>query len=397
MKVEIIKGTGWNKGMEGKQFRVIPEEIFYEQTDLLFPSVGILIPVEHPDNNRKQMKTILKRHCKVVEEDGLVMELEKAQGIIQHIKGRFVQVNRKAKKGDQIYIVNPTFSRDMYKTGDILTVDRAKLDGTVFVDAVIVAGNWQGQIDTDEFVVVEPYTDEEITTGVFDTLKKVANIAGVSAKDLMEAINFVNKVKDTPKVEPQKSNNPEAKHLKSDRDHVVEFAQHYVKDILGLLTEPTPYYGYRFARNKYYNHNQGVEVEFIVTDDKTVICLLKNKVTKKVFKRGKAKVAKGDCFNVHIGQAIALTRAVKGEVPSEFINTPAPEGFEVGDIIKSDNNGLCSWKITEITPKIDKTTDFICEVSHVNDNNWIHLIGKEVKRNWFKDVYVVDDSVRYMP
>ena len=53
----------------------------------------------------------------------------------------------------------------------------------------------------------------------------------------------------------------------------------------------------------------------------------------KVYARGIAKCSPDDCFNVHIGKAIALRRALGEDVPHEYINAPQPTEVRVGDII----------------------------------------------------------------
>lgn len=53
--------------------------------------------------------------------------------------------------------------------------------------------------------------------------------------------------------------------------------------------------------------------------------------------KGVAKCAPNDCFNVHIGKAIALRKALGIEVPDEYLNVPQPTEVRVGDIVKSNN------------------------------------------------------------
>ncbi|PAK29585.1 hypothetical protein CJ467_14400 [Bacillus velezensis] len=81
-------------------------------------------------------------------------------------------------------------------------------------------------------------------------------------------------------------------------------------------------------------------VEFVVNRDKrTVVALLKGVRTGKVYAKGIAKAAPDDCFNVHIGRAIALRRALGLAVPDEYLNAPQPTEVRVGDFI-SDVSGV---------------------------------------------------------
>ncbi|WP_342493977.1 hypothetical protein [Bacillus sp. FSL R5-0447] len=81
-------------------------------------------------------------------------------------------------------------------------------------------------------------------------------------------------------------------------------------------------------------------VEFVVNRDKrTVVALLKGVRTGKVYAKGIAKAAPDDCFNVHIGRAIALRRALGLAVPDEYLNALQPTEVRVGDFI-SDDSGV---------------------------------------------------------
>ncbi|MGW7765526.1 hypothetical protein [Bacillus velezensis] len=78
-----------------------------------------------------------------------------------------------------------------------------------------------------------------------------------------------------------------------------------------------------------------VKSEFIVNRDKrTVVVLLKGAGTELVYVRGIAKAAPSDCFNVHIGRAIALRRALGLTVPDEYLNAPQPTEVRVGDVVR---------------------------------------------------------------
>lgn len=82
------------------------------------------------------------------------------------------------------------------------------------------------------------------------------------------------------------------------------------------------------------------DVEFVVNRDKrTVVALLQGVRTGFVYAKGIAKAAPSDCFNVHIGKAIALRRALGLAVPDEYLNAPQPTEVRVGDFI-SDVSGV---------------------------------------------------------
>jgi len=85
--------------------------------------------------------------------------------------------------------------------------------------------------------------------------------------------------------------------------------------------------------------------EFIVNEEKrVVVVLLKGFKSGKVHTKGVAKCDPQDVFNIHIGKAIALYRALGQDVPEIFTNPPQPENTEVGDIV--NYNGTI-YKVVE--------------------------------------------------
>ncbi|UNH58424.1 hypothetical protein OEJ84_23090 (plasmid) [Bacillus subtilis] len=75
-------------------------------------------------------------------------------------------------------------------------------------------------------------------------------------------------------------------------------------------------------------------VEFITDSNKRKVTALIRR-TSDIHPRhiGRAKALPEDCFNVHIGKAIALRRALGLEVPEEYLNAPQPTEVHVGDVI----------------------------------------------------------------
>ncbi|MBN7743839.1 hypothetical protein JYA35_14735 [Bacillus velezensis] len=67
---------------------------------------------------------------------------------------------------------------------------------------------------------------------------------------------------------------------------------------------------------------------------RTVVALIKGEYSGKVYAKGIAKAAPNDCFNVHIGKAIALRRALCLAVPDEYLNAPQPTEIRVGDVVR---------------------------------------------------------------
>lgn len=124
------------------------------------------------------------------------------------------------------------------------------------------------------------------------------------------------------------------------RDEIVEQAK---ADIEGLKDEKSgKYVVYKGAPNDIYtgwairSECGTCEVDFAVNKDKrTVVALLKGTYTKSLYAGGIAKCVPSDCFNVHIGKAIALRRALGMDVPVEYLDAPPPTEVRVGDVVRN--------------------------------------------------------------
>jgi hypothetical protein len=124
------------------------------------------------------------------------------------------------------------------------------------------------------------------------------------------------------------------------RDDIIEMAKRDVAELLSENYEPgstpkikTPSQSVWFVDDWPFEIMD--ECEFIVNREKrTVVALIKTIDEGKVVHRGIAKCHPDDCFNAHIGRAIALRRALGLEVPDEYLNAPQPTEVRVGDIIE---------------------------------------------------------------
>ncbi|MDF1510701.1 hypothetical protein PZE06_21430 [Robertmurraya sp. DFI.2.37] len=116
------------------------------------------------------------------------------------------------------------------------------------------------------------------------------------------------------------------------RDEIIEMAK---RDVVAIIErgQDANAYGDTSEGNETYHHNFYV-VEFSVNREKrTVVALIRYQNGSRVIHRGIAKCAPTDCFNVHIGKAIALRRALGLEVPAEYTNAPQPTEVREGDVI----------------------------------------------------------------
>lgn len=118
------------------------------------------------------------------------------------------------------------------------------------------------------------------------------------------------------------------------RDAIVEQAKNDVAELVGDF----------HAGKKYQVDVFMCNVEFVVNPEKrTVVALMVRREHSKstvICAKGIAKCAPTDCFNSHIGKAIALRRALGLEVPAEYLNAPQPTEVRVGDVVANfGNNG----------------------------------------------------------
>lgn len=114
------------------------------------------------------------------------------------------------------------------------------------------------------------------------------------------------------------------------RDEIVEKAK---QDIKELAKDGKSFFTPGDIGNYTYRHRV-FYVEFVVNRKKrTVVALVRGARTGKLRERGIAKCHPNDCFNVHIGKAIALRRALGLDVPDEYLNAPQPTEVRVGDIV----------------------------------------------------------------
>jgi hypothetical protein len=105
-------------------------------------------------------------------------------------------------------------------------------------------------------------------------------------------------------------------HPQDIRDEIIEKAKMDVAELEG------EYPGNKFSR-----------IDIIVNKEKrTVVALWKRMGI--VVRRGIAKCDPSDCFNIHIGKAIALSRVLGLEVPAEYLNAPQPTKVQVGDVVE---------------------------------------------------------------
>lgn len=132
-------------------------------------------------------------------------------------------------------------------------------------------------------------------------------------------------------------------------------------------------------------HPYACTAEFIVNKDKrTVVVLMRGRTTGIVRARGIAKCAPSDCFNVHIGKAIAVRRALGLEVPNEYFNAPQPTEVRVGDVVR----------MKYYNPVGDRPDSYYVKIinSFDGDKIWYEGGGFDFREDVYSDAKIIDDS-----
>ncbi|MGF9978714.1 hypothetical protein [Viridibacillus arvi] len=120
-----------------------------------------------------------------------------------------------------------------------------------------------------------------------------------------------------------------------------------------------------------------VEEQFISNAKKrTVVCLLRGVTSSIVRSKGIAKCAPDDVFNEHIGQAIALARALEIEVPEGFLKAIQPDEKVEGMIVFAGG----------------RTRRLITELRDLNFNEHRGEITCQVGSGYSKEGIILDDT-----
>ncbi|PCK18294.1 hypothetical protein CEY02_19025 [Bacillus pumilus] len=122
----------------------------------------------------------------------------------------------------------------------------------------------------------------------------------------------------------------------------------------------------------------GNDHEFIVNNAKrTVVDLRKIRGCTNIVRKGIAKCAPNDCFNLHIGKAIALRRSLGWSVPAEYLNVRQPTEVRVGDVVR----GRTAFSMRTYEKTVEK----------IEDGKYKYIRGEFDYIN-DADLVVIDDS-----
>lgn len=225
-----------------------------------------------------------------------------------------VTEKRPAKRHDRILITNAAM-HGLYKNGDEFVVDMEYTFGngvSVYAEYDIHR-LWGYYVTYSEYEVI---VNNEVKNGEADEVERY-DTAVETARDAIEELRLAAYAKGFEDARRElTATAPVEKTAQERRDEIVEQAKADVSDLN--------------------NRDIGHDHEFIVnTEKRTVVVLRKLRGCTNIVRRGIAKAAPDDCFNEHIGKAIALHRALGLEVPDEYLNTPQPTEVRVGDVVRS--------------------------------------------------------------
>ncbi|XSD74786.1 hypothetical protein P5611_015890 [Bacillus subtilis] len=238
-----------------------------------------------------------------------------------------VTEKRKAAVGERVLVTNAITESGAYKTGDICTV------WSVYPHGVITVREHRYYLVAEEYEVV---VNSEVKYEEADEMKIDLNAMGYDelmahGDAVMEAIKkrtFQEGFRAAKQVQRKLAKMNAEKSAQARRDEIVEQAKADVEALSnygnGVWHETEDKWSFATCN-----------VEFVVNRNKrTVVALLTGFHSGFVYARGIAKAAPDDCFNVHIGKAIALRRALGLAVPDEYLNAPQPTEVRVGDVVR---------------------------------------------------------------
>ncbi|MED0777562.1 hypothetical protein P4T08_18150 [Bacillus siamensis] len=116
------------------------------------------------------------------------------------------------------------------------------------------------------------------------------------------------------------------------RDEIVEQAK---ADVEGIREHGFYHTGIDSSKGNETYQVKVYYVEFIVDSKERKVTALVRRLNDQTPRHvGRAKAAPDDCFNVHIGKAISLRRALGLTAPNEYLNAPQPTEVRVGDVVR---------------------------------------------------------------
>lgn len=303
----------------GKRYRIVGKE---DDCYVILDDAGErhLFPIEIDDEYESY------RDWFVLETEGG----ESMENVIEVDGVKYREVKRKAAVGEKIKTTVVGGAYTPIPVGEILVVTYVFNDGSG-----VDTENWP--YEHGEYVVLEPITADaspeidDIAAADVDIIVLQRELTEIKRQqaELTKRIDGLTDAFVKLALSPAKTAVPKPKTEQQRRDKIVAQAKRDVAELLAKNYEDKYVW---FINDGYYLDSH--VCDFVVNREKrTVVALIKSDEGD-VDGKGIAKAAPGDVFNVYIGKAIALRRALGLPVPTEYTNAPQPEGFRKGDVLE---------------------------------------------------------------
>lgn len=274
-------------------------------------------------------------------------------------------IKREAKVGERIIITEVDPYEHTYSNGDIFEVAEVGFDRVYTCEERYLIYHSEYE------VIVENETEADGKINEIEArFEKAVEQARKAIEELRLAAmakGYEDARKDLTETKPKTLGAGDlapalAKCVKENRDRLIKEANDYVpivspqqqrdaiveqakKDVTELARD-------FFGVKKYQVGMYMCDVDFVVNMKKrTVVALMAHRVKgesdRNIMSRGIAKCAPTDCFNAHVGKAIALRRALGLEVPAEYLNAPQPTEVRVGDIVQSISKVPIKYRVVK--------------------------------------------------
>ncbi|WP_047475459.1 hypothetical protein [Bacillus siamensis] len=240
--------------------------------------------------------------------------------------------NRRPKVDERVLITEVLLSSSDYKIGDICTV-RSVVDA---YGTITVKENANCVLAREYEVIINSEVKNEEANGMKREYAFKPNLDAMGYDELIAHGEGYRQGKFDAETDTTHGQAPAHKSAQVLRDEIVEMAKADVENLkaYGKQSSRSTSLGNLTYREYYYS------VEFKVSSNKRKVSALIYPIGRLGFISGRpihvgrAKAAPDDCFNVHIGKAIALRRALGLTVPDEYLNAPQPTEVRVGDVIE---------------------------------------------------------------
>lgn len=236
-----------------------------------------------------------------------------------------VTEKRRPKVGERVLIMYGMTSSGDYKTGDICTV-RSVVD----IYGTITVREHRNYVIAREYEVI---VNNEVKNEEADEMKIDLNAMGYDeliahGEEVMRTLRLraYGEGYEQGKFDAEMDAmymQPQEKSAQARRDEIVKQAKAYVE---------------RLRENNIRLRTFNISLE-VNRKDRSVEAIAKRPKSNRAF-YGIAKAAPNDCFNVHIGKAIALRRALGLAVPDEYLNAPQPTEVRVGDVVSNSTGDV---------------------------------------------------------